>query len=238
MAPPPRPTTKRATTAPFFLPSRSMVRGTHRQFRQPAAILPFLAIYLRIAIASRKSAILETSILLSLSDEIVSPVPSDRVRSRFLSRAELVFVWLVGHGARAWPFVVFATVLALSWHALRQIRPQEFRLALDGLDQPWLLTAAAFTAVNIGAMGLYDVIAFSHTRSRASERWRYGAVAFAWSNFLTLGPLAGPAMRFWLYRPAVDQISDLHDGIVSIATAFTSGLAGWTGAGVVGGPPR
>ena len=41
-------------------------------------------------------------------------------------------------------------------------------------------------------------------------------------------------MRFWLYRPAVDQISDLHDGIVSIATAFTSGLAGWTVAVLLG----
>ena len=130
--------------------------------------------------------------------------------------------------------MVFAVVLALSWNALRQIRPQEFRLALASLDQSWLLIAVALTALNIGAMGLYDVIAFSNTRSRSTERWRYGAVAFAWSNFLTLGPLAGPAMRFWLYRPAVDQTSDLHDGIVSVATAFTSGLVGWTLAVLVG----
>jgi phosphatidylglycerol lysyltransferase len=167
-------------------------------------------------------------------DEVVSTVLPERFRSRFLSRAEVVLVWLVGHGARAWPFVVFAVVLALSWNALRQIRPQEFRLALRSLDQSWLLIAVALTALNIGAMGLYDVIAFSNTRSRSSERWRYGAVAFAWSNFLTLGPLAGPAMRFWLYRPAVDQASDLHDGIVSVATAFTSGLVGWTLAVLVG----
>ena len=66
------------------------------------------------------------------------------------------------------------------------------------------------TLVNIGVMGLYDVVAFSQTRSRAVERWRYGAVAFAWSNFLTLGPLAGPAIRFWLYRPAVEHPSDLE----------------------------
>ena len=77
-------------------------------------------------------------------------------------------------------------------------------------------------------MGLYDVIAFSHTRSRRAERWRFGAVAFAWSNFLTLGPLAGPAIRFWLYRPTVDDPSDLHAGVVAISTAFTSGLVGWT----------
>src|SRR5262245_42380871 len=163
-------------------------------------------------------------------DEVVSTVLPERFRSRFLSRAEVVLVWLVGHGAKTWPFIVFAVVLALSWNALRQIRPQEFRIALRSLDQSWLVMAGALTALNIVAMGLYDVIAFSNTRSRSSERWRYGAVAFAWSNFLTLGPLAGPAMRFWLYRPAVDQASDLHDGIVSIATAFTSGLIGWTAA--------
>jgi phosphatidylglycerol lysyltransferase len=184
--------------------------------------------------ALEKRAILETSLLLSLSEDVLT-VPPDRIRSRFLSRADVILVWLVGHGARAWPFVVFAVVLGLSWEALRQIRPQEFRVALYGLDQRWLLTAAALTALNIGAMGLYDVIAFSHTRSRSSERWRYGAVAFAWSNFLTLGPLAGPAMRFWLYRPAVDQVSDLHDGIVAVATAFTSGLIGWTVAVLIGG---
>ena len=90
-----------------------------------------------------------------------------------------------------------------------------------------MTVAAAATLLNIGVMGLYDVIAFEHTRSRWFERWRYGAVSFAWSNFLTLGPLAGPAIRFWLYRPAVDKPADLEGGVVSIATAFTAGLGGW-----------
>src|SRR5438477_1561718 len=150
-----------------------------------------------------------------------------------ISRLEIALVWLVGHGARVWRFLVLGVVLTLSWRALRQIRPLEFSLALRALDQQWLIVAAALTAANIGAMGLYDVIAFGHTRSHASERWRYGAVAFAWSNFLTLGPLAGPAMRFWLYRQSVDQLSDLHEGIFSVATAFTSGLIGWSIAAFV-----
>src|SRR5436190_2078562 len=77
-------------------------------------------------------------------------------------------------------------------------------------------------------MGLYDVFAFRHTRSQPLLRWRYGAVAFAWSNFLTLGPLAGPAIRFWLYAPAIDRAADLQRGVLAIAIAFTSGLAGWT----------
>ena len=67
--------------------------------------------------------------------------------------------------------------LALSWHAVRQIHPREFSSALHALDPFWIGVAAVITLVNIGAMGLYDVIAFSHTRSRWTERWRYGAVA-------------------------------------------------------------
>jgi phosphatidylglycerol lysyltransferase len=149
-------------------------------------------------------------------------------RSRLTSRLESGGVWLVGHLSRVWPFMLFAAVLALSWHALRDISPRAFRAALRDLDPNWLAVAAAITVANIGAMGLYDVIAFRHTRSTWRERWRYGAVSFAWSNFLTLGPLAGPAMRFWLYRPAVDHISELHNGVVSVALAFTSGLVGWT----------
>jgi phosphatidylglycerol lysyltransferase len=152
----------------------------------------------------------------------------ERGRSRFISRLESGGVWLVGHLSHVWPFVLFAAVLGLSWHALRDISPRGYGAALRGLDPNWLAAAAAITVVNIGAMGLYDVIAFRHTRSTWRERWRYGAVAFAWSNFLTLGPLAGPAMRFWLYRPTVDHISELHNGVVSVALAFTSGLGGWT----------
>jgi phosphatidylglycerol lysyltransferase len=149
-------------------------------------------------------------------------------RSRLTSRAEVSLVWLLGHASRLAPFLVFGLVLALSWSALRDIRVRDFRLALRTLDPRWLAGAAVLTAANVAVMGLYDVIAFGHTRSGRSERWRFGAVAFAWSNFLTLGPLAGPAIRFWMYRPNVDDLADLHAGVVSISTAFTSGLIGWT----------
>lgn len=137
-------------------------------------------------------------------------------------------LWLLGHAPKVLPVVVIGLVGILSWDELRAIHPRAVRAALHSLDPFWLLIAAFATLLNIGVMGLYDVIVFEHTRSRWLERWRYGAVSFAWSNFLTLGPLAGPAIRFWLYRPAVDKPSDLEGGVVSIATAFTAGLGGWT----------
>ena len=141
--------------------------------------------------------------------------------------------WVVANAVRVWGFAVVAVVLALSWGTLRGIHMQEFRRVLHGLDTRFLAVAAILTLANVAVMGLYDVFAFRQTRTRARERWSYGAVAFCWSNFLTLGPLAGPAIRLWLYRGSVDDPSVLRDGIVSVILAFTSGLAGWSAAAVV-----
>lgn len=151
------------------------------------------------------------------------------------SRLRGAFVWSLGNGAAIWPFAVFALLLAMSWGALRQIHPWAVRAAIRQFDAPWLVIAALVTAANVAVMGLYDVVAFRHTRCGWRERWRNGAVAFAWSNFLTLGPLAGPAVRLWLYRKDVDDLSELHGGIAAIAAAFISGLIGWAGAALIFG---
>ncbi|NUR55836.1 MAG: bifunctional lysylphosphatidylglycerol flippase/synthetase MprF [Acidobacteria bacterium] len=155
-------------------------------------------------------------------------------RSHRLSagRAGAAWQWIVAHASTLWGFALLAVVLALSWHALRAIHTRDVRAALHSLDADWLTIAGILTIGSIAVMGLYDVLAFRQTRTRPIERWRFGAVAFAWSNFLTLGPLAGPAIRLWLYRTRVDDISELQTGIVSVVIAFTSGLAGWTIAGL------
>lgn len=148
---------------------------------------------------------------------------------------ERVSTWVVAHAARVWGFVIVTTVLALSWSALGGIHIHDVRATMRTLDLRWLMAAALITLANIAIMGLYDVLAFRHTRTRAIERWRFGAVAFCWSNFLTLGPLAGPAIRLWLYRGSVADLGELRPGIVSIVVAFTSGLAGWALAALVVG---
>jgi phosphatidylglycerol lysyltransferase len=154
-------------------------------------------------------------------------------RWRDRPRIDATATWIVAHAAQLWGVVVFAIVLALSWHTLRGIHTHEVRAVLRTLGSAPLAVAAVVTVLNIAIMGLYDVMAFADTRTRALERWRFGAVAFCWSNFLTLGPLAGPAIRFWLYRRSVTDLSELHAGIVSVIIAFTSGLAGWTVAALV-----
>ena len=144
-----------------------------------------------------------------------------------------VSAWIVAHAARLWGALILAVVLALSWQALRGIHTHEVRAILRTLATAPLLVAALVTVLNIAIMGLYDVMAFAGTRTTAVQRWKFGAVAFCWSNFLTLGPLAGPAIRFWLYRRSVNELSELHAGIVSVIIAFTSGLAGWTAAALI-----
>src|SRR5262249_39272661 len=156
----------------------------------------------------------------------------ERLR-RASSGVKTAVVWLIGHGASFLPALVIAVVVALTWQTLKQVHPRDILSALRMMNGAWLLIAAAVTALNIAVMGLYDVVAFPHTNTDPIERWRYGAVAFAWSNFLTLGPFAGPAIRFWLYRSAVKHISDLETGVLSIAIAFASGLIGWTIATLV-----
>lgn len=145
-----------------------------------------------------------------------------------VARFEGASLWILGYGPRLWAVAAIAVVVWLTWDALRAVRIREVRLALASLDATWLWVSLGLTALNVGVMGLYDVVAFRRTRSPARTRWQYGAVAFAWSNFLTLGPLAGPAIRFWLYAPAIDRAADLQSGVIAIAIAFVAGLAGWT----------
>jgi len=159
----------------------------------------------------------------------------DRAR-RVSSGLKTGAVWLIGHASRFLPAIVILLVVALTWQTLRQIHPRDVIAALRAMQGLWLIVAAIVTSANIGVMGLYDVIAFRHTRTRAIERWRYGAVSFAWSNFLTLGPFAGPAIRFWLYRDTVEHSSDLETGVLSVTIAFASGLVGWTVASVMVSP--
>jgi phosphatidylglycerol lysyltransferase len=160
---------------------------------------------------------------------------SSRARHRLIASIENAGLWVLGHGPRVWPFIAVAAALLASWSALRQVHPRDVSAALHALDIQWMAAAGLVTLLNIAAMGAYDVVAFRHTRSSARERWKYGAVCFAWSNFLSLGPLAGPAIRFWLYRPAVQELSDLHGGVIAVATAFGSGLAGWIAAAMIAG---
>src|SRR5581483_7962308 len=159
------------------------------------------------------------------SEDAVPPAPRSRLRAAAR--------WLVGHAPQVLPAAAVLLVLVLSWKVVRTIDPHEVRRAIGALNGRWLAAAIALTALNVAVMGLYDVVVLARTGVSRRDRWTFGAIAFAWSNFLTLGPLAGPAVRLWLYRAAAVPASALRAGIAQIAIGFAGGLAAWVLAALV-----
>jgi len=125
---------------------------------------------------------------------------------------------------RFWPFLLLAAIAFLGWEDLRRLDLAAVRAALRVLDPRWLLIAAGLTVLNLALFGLYDLAALAGSPVPRAARWRLGALAFAWSNFLTLGPLAGPAIRIWLYAPYNLEAGALRGAVIATMIAFASAL--------------
>ena len=74
-------------------------------------------------------------------------------RRRLPARLDDLAVWALGHAVRLWPFVLFAVVVWLSWHTLRQIHTRDFRVALRALHPQWIAIAGLLTILNVAVMG-------------------------------------------------------------------------------------
>jgi phosphatidylglycerol lysyltransferase len=142
--------------------------------------------------------------------------------------------WLLAHLGQLWPLLVAVVLGVVSWEALHSVDGNAIRVALRATDRWWVAAAAALTVVNVAVMGMYDVFALRRAGVRARRRWIFGVLAFAWSNFLTLGPVAGPAIRFWLYRSEGAGRGVLQHGIAYITVAFATALLAWVLAAGIG----
>src|SRR5262249_3273425 len=102
-----------------------------------------------------------------------------------------------------WPWLLLGVLVWLGWHQLKQIDLLSVHRVLHATDLELMLAMLAATAVTLAIAGLYDVTALGPRALPPSvgARWTVGVVSFAWSNFIAVGPLAGPALRLWLYRP-------------------------------------
>ena len=131
-----------------------------------------------------------------------------------------------------WPWVVVILVACIGWSELRKVDLLKVRQILQTTPSSLTLTLLLFTGLNLALAGFYDVTALGrlHHSPRLPSRWSVGVVTFAWSNFLTLGPLAGPALRLWLYRPLGVAGNRSRSALSAILAAFTLGLLGWCAA--------
>ena len=138
-----------------------------------------------------------------------------------------------------WPWALLTLVAIFGWRELRQVDFVQVRNLLRVTDAAVLALLLVGTAANLALGGFYDVAALGGRGlpPPATRRWSVGVIAFAWSNFLTVGPLAGPALRLWLYAPMGVSIARARRALVTILAAFTTGLCVWCAAVLVPLPP-
>jgi len=145
-------------------------------------------------------------------------IPAER------GRLYVLVLRILGSAGRWWPVLLVGAVAYLGWEELRRIDLNQVRHVLHSLSGPWLLVACALTLLNLALLGCYDLVTLEGSPVPRTARWSLGTLAFAWSNFLTLGPIAGPAIRFWLYRPYGVDGAVLRGAIVANIAAFATTL--------------
>lgn len=124
-----------------------------------------------------------------------------------------------------------AALVAMGWSELSALDWPAVRDEL--LDTRWrfLVLAAVAALLNAAAMGLYDAVCFPRAaRLGFGVRWGVGAVCFAWSNFLTFGPIGGPALRLLVYTRRGLRAPAVARGLGAQYIGFTAGLIAWMAA--------
>ena len=129
----------------------------------------------------------------------------------------------------AWPWLLLTVLAIVGWKELRRVDLVQVRSLLRGTDPAVVALLVLATAGNLAVAGFYDVVALGRRGQppAATRRWSAGVVAFAWSNFLTIGPLAGPALRFWLYTPLGVSMQRARRALVTVLASFTLALVAW-----------
>lgn len=125
-------------------------------------------------------------------------------------------------------------VVWLVWYELRSIDFRKVREQAAGVDAAGLWLALLAAAAAIGVMGLYDFLAFPSTpRLPPARRIGLGILFFSWTNFLTLGPIGGPALRLYFYRKAGLETGQILRGLSRLYAGMFGGLGGWVVAALV-----
>ncbi|MCA9280944.1 MAG: lysylphosphatidylglycerol synthetase family protein [Phycisphaerales bacterium] len=153
------------------------------------------------------------------SQSIVPPAPE----SARWSEAWRVFRWVLQIG-------VPILVIALIWHELHALNIHRVRAILRTVDFRLFVVGVGVAFAAVAIMGLYDAIAFPRGaagRLRFGGRWLLGFVIFGWTNFLSMGPLGGPAMRLVAYRRYGLSATEITRGLTAHYFGTSGGLVAW-----------
>jgi phosphatidylglycerol lysyltransferase len=141
---------------------------------------------------------------------------------------------LLRAGRIALQIAVLCGIGWLVWHELKAIDLRTAAARLHGASRRDVALAIGAAVLALAMMGLYDVAAFPASPTlRARRRWILGVLFFSWTNFLTLGPIGGPALRLFVYRRHGLGAPDIVRGMLRIYAGNFAGIASWVVAAVL-----
>ena len=126
--------------------------------------------------------------------------------------------------------VVPLLVIGLAWYEIHELNARMVRQAIQNSAPELFGVGILFAFLAIGTMGLYDALAFPsgvEGKLKFSRRWLIGSFLFAWTNFVSIGPIGGPALRILVYRKFGLKGSEIAHGLVTNYIGITGGLTGW-----------
>lgn len=127
--------------------------------------------------------------------------------------------------------LVPACVLALVWRELSLVDWSQAAIEIRRASPAVIAGAALATLACVSTMGLYDVVSMRTGSTLSSfQRWRLGTAISAWTNFLAVGPLAGPALRLHFYRRAGMDVPGVLRGLAGIYAGMFAGGMAWIAA--------
>ncbi len=130
-------------------------------------------------------------------------------------------------------------VLLLVYHEIRKLNIHMVRQALEKSDPVFIAAGIALAFLALAVMGLYDALAFpsgDDGRLTFRKRWGIGSLVFAWTNFVSMGPLGGPALRLLVYKKFGLTGSQIASGLMAHYIGMNGGMAGWMAAAWVALP--
>mgnify|MGYP003638328538 FL=1 len=123
-----------------------------------------------------------------------------------------------------------AIVVYLVAHEIHSLNIHQVRGVVAQADRELMLLGTAAALLAVCVMGFYDAIAFPRGASGTLgffKRWMMGAVLFGWTNFVSMGPIGGPAMRVFAYRRSGLTAPEITRGFVGHYIGSMSGLFAW-----------
>jgi phosphatidylglycerol lysyltransferase len=125
-------------------------------------------------------------------------------------------------------------VVYLVWREFRTIHVRQVRDIVQGTHPGLILASIGAAAVAVASMGCYDVLAFpSGHRLPPRSRWVLSLLFFAWTNFLTLGPIGGPGLRLYFYSKRGLDAGQILRGLVRLYAGLFAGMVSWLGASLL-----